>query len=92
MYKNLLPLGSVVKLGDDSSYMIIGRVVATQSEGEEKLFDYVACLFPVGVEGEDNYFFDNEDIKDVEFVGYQDSEELAFRGEVLGAIDSTMEG
>ena len=92
MYKNLLPLGSVVRLSDDNSYMIIGRVVATEAEGEEKLFDYVACSFPDGIQGEDNYFFDNEDIKGIDFVGYQDSEELNFRSEILGAIDDAIEG
>lgn len=44
MYKNMLPIGSVVLLkGGQKRVMIIGRVQARA--GEDKIYDYSACSF-----------------------------------------------
>lgn len=83
MYKNLLPIGSVVLLkGGDKRIMICGRIQA--KEGENTIYDYSACYYPEGIVDPTSMFFFNRDAIDtVYFVGFQDKEELNFRKNVL---------
>lgn len=83
MYKNLLPIGSVVLLnGGDKKIMICGRIQA--KEGENKIYDYSACYYPEGiVDPSSMFFFDRDAIEIVYFLGFQDKEELDFRASVL---------
>lgn len=83
MYKNLLPIGSVVLLnGGDKKIMICGRIQA--KEGEDKIYDYSACYYPEGiVDPSSMFFFDRDAIETVYFLGFQDKEELDFRASVL---------
>ena len=86
MYKNMLPIGSVVLLkGGDKRVMICGRIQAR--EGESIIYDYSACYFPEGIIDASNMFFFNRDAIDtVFFIGCQDQEELMFRQEVLDKL------
>lgn len=86
MYKDLLPLGSVVLLkGGDKRIMICGRIQT--KAGEDIIYDYSACYFPEGILGSDTMFFFNRDaIEKVYFLGLQDEEELAFQEQVLGSL------
>lgn len=86
MYKNLLPIGSVVLLkGGEKRIMICGRIQA--KEGENVIYDYSACYYPQGLVGADDVFFFNRDaIERVYFVGFQDVEELTYRNEVLDKL------
>lgn len=86
MYKDLLPIGSVVLLkGGEKRIMICGRIQA--KEGDNTIYDYSACYYPQGMISADNIFFFNRDaISRVFFLGFQDAEELAFRNEVLDKL------
>ena len=86
MYKNMLPIGSVVLLkGGDKRIMICGRIQS--KAGENVIYDYSACYFPEGILGSDNMFFFNRDaIERVDFIGCQDREELEFRETVLDKL------
>ncbi len=86
MYENLLPIGSVVLLkGAKTKLMIMGRILS--NDKMEEIYDYVGCIYPLGMTGEDNnYFFNRDDIEKVFFVGFQDEEELDFRSEVLAEL------
>lgn len=86
MYKDMLPIGTVVLLkGGDKRIMIIGRI-QTRS-GDDRIFDYSACYYPQGMVGSDSvFFFDRDAIDKVFFKGYEDEEELAFRTEVLDTL------
>lgn len=79
MKRNLLPIGSVVRLRDGNKrLMVCGRVQTDVATG--KTYDYSACLYPEGmINSEEMYLFDNENIKTLFFVGFQDEEEIAFR-------------
>jgi len=75
---DLLPLGSIVLLKNgEKKIMIYGRKqieVKTQ-----KLYDYVACLYPEGnINEEYTYLFNHEDIRDIIFRGYSDVDEETF--------------
>ena len=86
MYKNMLPIGSVVLLkGGEKRLMICGRIQT--KAGEDTIYDYSACYFPEGILGADNMFFFNRDsVERVDFIGCQDKEELSFREEVLDRL------
>lgn len=86
MYKNLLPIGSVVLLkGGNKKIMICGRIQT--KAGDDKIYDYSACFFPEGIINPNNMFFFNRDaIETVSFLGCQDVDEVAFRQEYLGKL------
>ena len=83
MYKDLLPIGSIVLLnGGDKRVMICGRIQA--KEGDDTIYDYSACYYPEGIVDPTSMFFFNRDAIDtVYFLGFQDKEELEFRTTVL---------
>ena len=86
MYKDLLPIGSVVLLkGGEKRVMICGRIQA--KSGDEKIYDYSACYYPEGIINPTSmFFFDRDAIDRVFFIGFQDGEELAYQEEVLGVL------
>ena len=86
MYKDLLPIGSVVLLkGGQKRLMICGRIQAR--EGSSKIYDYSACYYPEGMAQESElYFFDHDAVEIVFFIGFQDREELVFRNEFLANL------
>lgn len=88
MYKDLLPIGSVVVLkGGEKRLMVCGRVVCR--EDEDRIYDYVGCLYPEGiVDASGMYFFNHDGIENIFFIGFQDSEEMQYRAGVLGSLDS----
>lgn len=86
MYKDLMPIGSIVRLkGGERRVMICGRILCR--EGEDRIYDYTACPYPQGIIGSSEmYFFDRDAIEEVYFIGFQDSEELHFRRDVLNNL------
>ena len=86
MYKNMLPIGSVVRtLGAERRLMIIGRILT--SEMKDIIYDYVGTPYPEGVSSTDNYYFFNRDqIEQIYFIGFQDQEALEFQHEILDNI------
>jgi hypothetical protein len=79
MDKNLLPIGSVVLLkGGEKRVMICGRIQT--KAGEEVIYDYSACYFPEGIiDPKQMFFFNNDAIERIFFIGCQDQEELAYQ-------------
>ena len=75
--KNLLPLGSVVRLKEGEKYlMIIGLLQVNEDGGE---FDYISCAFPEGYVDQETFFlFNHEDIEEVEFIGCVNAQSQAF--------------
>lgn len=74
--KKLLPIGSVVTLKEGTkSLMIIGVM---QKDDEDKVYDYIACVYPEGYINSEMFFlFNHEDVQFVKFVGYIDAESQA---------------
>ena len=77
--KKYLPIGSVVLLKEAKKrLMICGRVQTDVASGKQ--YDYSACLYPEGlINSKELYMFNNEDIANLFFVGFQDREEFNFR-------------
>ncbi len=87
MYKNMLPIGSVVKtIGAKRKLMVIGRILTT--EENDKIYDYVGVPYPEGVGASDQmYFFDRDQVEELLFIGFQDPEALEFQREVLDNLN-----
>lgn len=79
MYKELLPIGSVVILrGGLKKLMITGVTIAKEDE-PDKFYDYIGVMYPEGFMGaESNFLFDHSDINDVVFRGYDNPERQSF--------------
>ncbi|MBU5317611.1 DUF4176 domain-containing protein [Clostridium bornimense] len=77
MEDKLLPLGSVVTLiGTNDKIVIIGRGPVEHIDNTEQFFDYVGCLYPQGVNPNQQIVFNKEDINRIIFTGYSDEEEI----------------
>ena len=87
IYKNeILPLGTVVLLKDATRYLVvIGYSIVAQ--GEEKVWDYLGCPYPVGVVSTNsNLLFDKEQIDKVVHWGFSDEEGEKFRNQISLSI------
>ncbi len=87
MYKDLLPIGSIVRIkGGERNLMICGRIMARTNSDE--IYDYVGCLYPEGIVDPSNlYFFNREGIDECVYRGYEGQEELDFRHNILDTLD-----
>ncbi|MCG2339220.1 DUF4176 domain-containing protein [Staphylococcus epidermidis] len=73
-------LGSIIYLKEGSQkLMIINRGPIVEIEGQNYLFDYSACKYPVGVVEDQVYYFNEENIDNVIFEGYSDQDETRFQ-------------
>ena len=74
---NLFPIGTVVRVGiGEDLLMIITRLPLTIKDGQKGYYDYGACLYPTGVEANDDpYLFNHEDIAELLFIGYSNAQE-----------------
>ena len=73
----LLPVGSVIRLKDATKRLF---VVGIAQESQGKHFDYVGMLYPEGfISDEYTYLFNHNDIEEIVFVGYIDTEHQMFR-------------
>ena len=68
--------GSVLVLkGAERKVMVCGRM---QQTAEGKKYDYCACPWPEGFQGGEMILFNNEDIDQVYYIGFQDADELKY--------------
>ncbi|MBE5858656.1 MAG: DUF4176 domain-containing protein [Butyrivibrio sp.] len=71
-----LPIGTVVQLGSmKQKIMIVGRQQINHEEND-RVYDYSGYLYPQGMDGDDVFLFDAEQIVMVYHIGYQDLDEI----------------
>ncbi|RYL93660.1 DUF4176 domain-containing protein [Sporolactobacillus sp. THM19-2] len=76
----LLPIGSVVRLkSGDVKLMVLNRAPLYNNNGVIGYFDYSACIYPTGKVEDQVYFFNDENIAEIYFEGYQDEQEELFQ-------------
>jgi len=77
-FSELLPIGSVVLLkGGQKRLMVYGVKQTDTTTGTE--YDYIAVIYPEGNLGDEgHFFFNNDDIERVFFVGMNDGERQQF--------------
>lgn len=79
--QELLPLGSIVLLKEGLQKLVVvgrGVVYTDQVTGKDMFADYMAGLYPTGLNPETTIFFNHENIDKVVFKGYSDEEEERF--------------
>ncbi len=77
--KELLPIGTIVRLKDAEKRMMIFGVKQTNIEGEEKEYDYIGVMYPEGyLGGEYQFLFNHEDIETIYHRGFEDDEREGF--------------
>lgn len=77
--KDLLPIGSIVLLKDGEKRLMINGIMQNDAGGTGKNYDYMGILYPEGHIGEGfQYLFNHEDINEIIFRGYEDSERSEF--------------
>jgi len=88
MLDKLLPIGSVVLLKDGTKKLMIIGIKPVSSDKPNKVYDYIGVLYPEGFLSNDyNFLFNNDDINDVVFTGYDNSERQSFIKTVAEAYE-----
>ena len=98
MYKDMLPIGSVVLLkGGDKRVMICGRIQA--KAGENVIYDYSACYYPEGIVDPSAMFFFNRDAIDTVYFVKKGRKrqitwclQIAVESVIIGSIRQQKEG
>ena len=79
----MLPIGSIVYLKEGTSkLMILNRgpiLPAEETGGEEIWYDYSGCFYPQGVDPNNVFYFNEENIDEIVFEGFKDEEEERFQ-------------
>ena len=76
---SILPIGTIVYLKEGSQkLMILNRGVTIEQNGESVLFDYSAAFYPMGLNPEQLFYFNRDDVDKVVYKGYSDEEEERF--------------
>lgn len=75
----MLPIGSIVYLKQGTNkLMILNRGPIMAEEGKQLMFDYSGCFYPQGLDPENVFYFNQENIDEVVYEGYKDNEEDRF--------------
>lgn len=76
----MLPIGTVLYLKEGTGkLMILNRGSMIELDGEKQFFDYAACNYPQGLDIENTFYFNEENIDEVVFKGYSDDDEKRFQ-------------
>ena len=76
---SILPIGTIAYLKDGSQkLMILNRGVTIEQNAESVLFDYSAAFYPMGLNPEQLFYFNRDDVDKMVYKGYGDEEEERF--------------
>lgn len=75
----ILPIGSVVYLKEgNQKIMILNRGAVVEQDDTQVYFDYTGALYPEGLNPEQVYYFNREDIDEVIWEGHSDSDDKRY--------------
>ena len=87
---DFLPLGSIVVVsGGIKKFVIVARALQVNINGCKQLFDYAACPYPEGMNGDRLMYFQHTDISRVVFEGYVDDDEIMMCDNIFNAMEKT---
>jgi hypothetical protein len=79
----MLPIGSIVYLKEGTSKLMIlnrGPILPPEgTEGKGVMYDYSGCFYPQGLDPNNVFYFNEENIDKVLFEGFKDEEEERFQ-------------
>ena len=93
MLTGLLPIGSVVSLRDvDAKVMVVGYLPKDPDHPETE-HEYSGMFYPLGYRSADQILqFDMDAVTGIQFVGYQDREQMEFEEYILGLGEEDDDG
>lgn len=78
-----LPIGTVVLLKEATKTIMITGYLPTEEGKNNKIYDYIGCLYPEGyLSSDQNLLFNQNQIDKVFFVGYETEEQPEFYKEL----------
>ncbi len=87
---DFLPLGSIVVVsGGIKKFVIVARALQVNINGCKQFFDYAACPYPEGMNGDRLMYFQHTDISRVVFEGYVDDDEIMMCDNIFNAMEKT---
>ena len=87
---DFLPLGSIVVVsGGIKKFVIVARALQVNINGCKQFFDYAACPYPEGMNGDRLMYFQHTDISRVVFKGYVDDDEIMMCDNIFNAMEKT---
>ena len=93
MFENLLPLGSVVLLKEGTRKLMLIGITQLAQDGSDEAYDYAAVLYPEGFLGAgETILFNQEDIEEVVFTGYDNPERAEFLAFIAEAYSKLIAG
>lgn len=79
MFKELLPIGTIVLLRGGIRKLMITGIKVAKVEEQNRVFDYIGVLYPEGFMGEQgNFMFNHSEINDIIYKGYTNPERDEF--------------
>ncbi|MCR5144628.1 MAG: DUF4176 domain-containing protein [Lachnospiraceae bacterium] len=79
MNGELLPIGSVVLIGNSKKKVMIVGVCQKGGQNPDTIWDYTGVIFPEGyLDSEKMFLFNREQISHIYSLGYQDEEQMVF--------------
>ena len=92
--ENLLPIGSVVSVGDEENGYVPVVIAGYGGQNDEKrVFDYIGFIFPFGYISRDKIIiFDSKRIHEVVQKGYEDEEYKDIISDIKNRIDQVKGG
>lgn len=86
----LIPIGSVVSLGNGSKVLVTGRAYSQKlGDGSEGYTDYLGIPYPYGMTNSNILLFNQEDIQKVLHLGLQNEEESSIACVIKKWLDET---
>lgn len=75
-----LPIGTIVLLKDATKRLMITGFCAVDAEENNKIYDYVGCMYPEGVlSNDESALFNHNQIEKIYYMGLSDDEEKEFK-------------
>lgn len=92
MNSELLPIGSVVLIGNSKRKVMIVGVCQKGGKNPDTIWDYTGVIFPEGyLDSEKMFLFNREQISHVYALGYQDEEQMEFKKKAEAVIANMRE-
>lgn len=78
MQTKLYPIGTICTLRNNHNKVMIISYKQNYFINELKVFDYVACSYPEGLLTGNTYYFNNDMIETINYIGYESDEYKLF--------------
>lgn len=89
--KVFLPIGSIVLLKNGDKKVMVTGFCTTPNDNKNKIYDYSGCVYPEGVINSNEVcLFNNNQIAQVLFKGYENDEEIAFKKKLIDIITNNV--